>query len=167
MLLVLAGAILCGCATPRLPEESEPIVALMAARLSLARDVAWAKWNDGLPVRDPARENEVIQRLVRQGVAADLEEELVWRFARSQIDASCLEQEAWMKRWRQGEPLPAGDPPDLQILRSRLDRMSSLLLAEYAAAWNTPPAAARERLKKSVIDPRSAAVATSAFLLVK
>ncbi len=161
---MLSGAFLCACSTPPLPEESVPIVALMGERLSLARDAAWAKWAGGLPVRDPARENEVIGRLVRQGVAADLEEDLVWRFARAQIDASCLEQEAWMKRWRQGAPLPAGDPPDLEVLRSRLDRMSSFLLAEYAAAWNTPSVAAREHLKKSVIDPRSAAVAASAFI---
>lgn len=140
-----------------------PIVSLMSARLSLARDVAWAKRAGGLPVRDPAREAVVIGRLLRQGTSADLDEELVWRFARAQIEASCLEQESWMKRWQQGEPLPAGDPPALEDLRLRLDRMSSLLLAEYAAAWNTPAAAAKARLKASVINPRSAAVAASAF----
>jgi len=166
MLLAFAGVFLAACSTPPLPGQSEPIVSLMAARLSLARDVAWAKWSDGLPVRDPAREQEELGRLARQGVAADLDEGLVWRFARAQIDASSLEQEAWMNRWRKGEPLPSGDPPALADLRLRLDRMSSFLLAEYAAAWNTPAAAARARLKASVINPRSAEVATSAFVSV-
>lgn len=164
ILLVLAAVFLCACSTPPLPEESVPMVALMGQGLSLARDVAWVKWTAGLPVRDPAREEEAVKKLVRQGESADLEEGVVLRFVRAQMEASCLEQEAWMKRWREGEPLPAGDPPALEALRLRLDRMSMFLLAEYAGAWDTPPAAARARLKKSVIDPRSAAVAASAFV---
>lgn len=163
----LAGglvAIFAGCATPPLPEDSVPVVALMAERLSLAHDVAWAKWADGRPVRDPAREQLVLERLVRQGGAADIDEVLITRFVRAQIEASCLEQEAWMKRWAAGEPLPAGDPPTLDELRSRLDRLSALLVAEYAAAWNTPPAAARKSLSSGVVDPRSAATAATGFV---
>jgi chorismate mutase-like protein len=161
---LFAAVFFCACSTPPLPEESVPVVALMGERLSLARDVAWAKWTAGLPVRDPASEDEAVKKLVRQGESADLEEGVVLRFVRAQIEASYLEQEAWMKRWREGEPLPAGDPPALEALRLRLDRMSTFLLAEYAGAWETPPAAARARLKKSVIDPRSASVAASAFV---
>lgn len=161
---VLVAAFLSACSTPPLPEESGPMVALMAERLTLARDVAWAKWTAGLPIRDPARENEVVIKLGRQGEAADLEPALVYRLARAQIEASCLEQEAWMKKWRLGEPLPAGNPPELDALRLRLDRMSTLLLAEYAGAWSTPSAAVRARLKLSVVDPRSATAAAAAFV---
>lgn len=156
--------LLSSCATPPLPEESEPVVALMAGRLELARDVAWAKWADGLPVRDPAREAAVIEKLTRQGEVAGIDEPLVSRFIRAQIEASCLEQEAWMGKWRKGTPLPAGEPLALDILRKRIDRMSSLLLAEWAAAPNTPRSAARQRFLKSVTDPRSATVAASGFL---
>lgn len=165
--VALASALfLSACSSaPPLPESSEPVVAIMAQRLALARDVAWAKWVEGLPVRDPAREQELLQKLVRQGEAADMDEALVIRFVRAQIEASCLEQEAWMSRWKKGEPLPAGDPPALEDLRSRLDRMSSFLLAEYAAAWNTPTAAARARLEKIVINPRAASAAASGFVV--
>lgn len=163
-LLPLPMVFLSACSTPTLPEGSEPVVAIMAERLSLARDVAWAKHSDGLPVRDPAREQEILQKLVRQGEAADLDEGLVARFVRAQIEASCLEQEAWMARWKKGEPMPAGDPPDLEKLRARLDRLSSYLVAEYAAAWNTPASAARARLEKTAISPRAAAAAAAGFI---
>jgi|GEM_PF-2273908 len=160
----LLALFLTSCATPPLPEESEPVVSMMARRLELARDIAWAKWTEGLPVRDPARETAVIEKLTRQGEAAGIEEPLVSHFVRAQIEASCLEQEAWMKKWRKGTPLPAGEPPALDSLRKRLDQMSPLLLAEWAAAPATPRAAARQRLLKSVTDPRSATVAASGFL---
>jgi chorismate mutase len=162
--LLLVPLILSGCAgTTPLPEESEPVVAVMAERLKLARDVAWAKWADGLPVRDPAREAAVLDKLTRQGEAAGIDEPLVSRFVRAQIEASCLEQEAWMAKWRKGNPLPEGPPPALESLRTQIDRLSSLLLAEWAAAPTTPRAAARQRLLKSVVNPRSAAVAASGF----
>lgn len=163
-LLLFSIFFISACSTPPLPEGSEPVVAIMAERLAMARDVAWAKQADGLPVRDPAREQEILQKLVRQGEAADLDEGLVARFIRAQIEASCLEQEAWIGRWKQGEPMPAGDPPALEKLRSRLDRLSSFLVAEYAAAWNTPASAARARLEKTAINPRAAAAAASGFI---
>ena len=162
--LLVVPLLLAGCAgTPPLPEESEPVVAIMAERLELARDVAWAKWADGLPVRDPAREAAVLEKLTRQGEAAGIDEPLVSHFVRAQIEASCLEQEAWMAKWRKGTPLPAGSPPTLESLRTQIDHISSLLLAEWAAAPTTPRAAARQRLLKSVANPRSATVAASGF----
>lgn len=163
-IFVCLPLLLASCSTPPLPEESAPVVGLMAERLELAQDIAWAKWKDGLPVRDRARETAVLEKLVRQGEAAGIEEPLVSRFVRAQIEASCLEQEAWMNKWRRGNPLPAGEPPPLDTLRQRLDLMSPLLVAEWAAAIHTPRTAARQELLKSVINPRSATVAASGFL---
>ncbi|MFZ4774731.1 MAG: gamma subclass chorismate mutase AroQ [Terrimicrobiaceae bacterium] len=163
ILLLVCPLILTSCSTPPLPEESEPVVDLMAERLVLARDVAWAKWASGLPVRDPAREAIVVERLMRQGEIAGLEELSVLRFVKAQIEASCLEQESWMAKWGKDTPLPAGDPPALESLRQRLDRSSALLLAEWAGTPSTSPAAVRARLLPSVINPRSAAVAASGF----
>lgn len=164
-LLSLATLLYLGaCAAPPLPEESEPVVGLMADRLRLAQEVAWVKWENGLPIRDPARESAVVEKLTRQGERAGIDEALVVRFVRAQIEASCLEQEAWISKWRKGAPLPAGEPPSLESLRTRLDRMSTFLLAEWAAAPTTPRPAARERLLKSVLNPRSATVAASGFV---
>ena len=160
----LLSLLLVSCATPPLPEESEPVVALMAQRLELAHDIAWAKWAGGIAVRDPAREAAVIEKLTRQGEAAGIDEPLVSRFVRAQIEASCLEQEAWMEKWRKGTPPPAGEPPTLDSLRKQIDLMSPLLIAEWAAAITTPRAAAKQHLLKSVTNPRSATVAASGFL---
>ena len=157
---------LAACATvPPLPEDSEPVVTLMAERLELAREVAWAKQANGLPVRDPAREETVMARLTAQAEAAGIDSPLVAHFVRAQIEASCLEQETWMRKWRTGTPLPAGEPPTFDSLRSKIDRISALLLAEWAAAPETPPASARQRLLSSVANPRSAAVAASGFIV--
>ena len=164
MALLLCALLLAACSTPPLPEESEPVVGLMADRLRLAQEVAWVKWQNDLPVRDPARESAVLEKLTRQGERAGIDDVLVARFVIAQIEASCLEQEAWMSKWRRGEPLPAGEPPTLENLRARLDRISTFLLAEWAAAPTTPRAAARQRLLKSVINPRSAGVAASGFV---
>ncbi|MFA7344858.1 MAG: gamma subclass chorismate mutase AroQ [Terrimicrobiaceae bacterium] len=163
LLISLLALLLASCATPPLPEESQPVVGLMAERLELARDIAWAKWTDGLPVRDPVREVTVLEKLIRQGEAAGIEEPLVSHFVRAQIEASCLEQEAWMARWRKGTPLPTGEPPTLDNLRQQVDRLSSFLIAEWAAAITTPRAPARQRLLKSAINPRAATVAVSGF----
>jgi len=162
--LLLCTLLLAACATPPLPEESEPVVGLMADRLRLAQEVAWVKWLNGLSIRDPERESVILEKLTRQGEKAGIDEVLVARFVRAQIEASCLEQEAWMSKWRRGEPLPAGEPPTLENLRTRIDRVSTFLLAEWAAAPTSPAAAVRQRLLKSVLNPRSASVAASGFV---
>lgn len=125
-----------GCATtpPPLPEDAEPVVEWMARRLALAHDVAWAKWASGLPVRDPERERAVIARAVSQAEAAGLDPVAVGRFIGAQIEASCLQQEFWISQWRTGIGLPAGDPPTVESLRTRIDLATSRLVAEWAAA---------------------------------
>lgn len=163
-LAFLLPLLLASCSTVPLPVESEPVVGLMADRLELAHDVAWAKSAAGLPIRDRAQEAAVIDKLARQGEAAGIDSPLVIRFVRAQIEASCLEQEAWMRRWIKETPRPDGEPPDLDALRKQLTHISTYMLAEWAAAPTTPRAAARQRLLKVVIDPRSAAMAASGFV---
>lgn len=123
----------CASVPPPLPENAEPVVALMAQRLDLARDVAWVKWANNLPVRDPAREAAVLERTARQAEAADLNSAAALRFMRAQIEASCLQQEYWMRTWKNGTNLPPGEPPPLDTIRVRLDSISSRLFAEWAA----------------------------------
>lgn len=165
LILFFCVFFLAACATsPRLPEESGPVMGLMAERLRLAREVAWVKHQNSLPIHDPEQESAVTAKLVRQGERAGIEEALVLRFVRSQMEASRLEQEAWMSRWRKGEPLPDGEPPSLESLRTRLDRLSSLLLAEWAAAPTTPRTAAARYLLEFVQNPRSASIAASGFV---
>ena len=111
---------------------------LISERLALAKDVAHAKWAAGLPVRDRERENAVMARFVNLADAAGLDPGAAGRLIRAQMEASCLEQERWMNEWSNGANLPAGEPPDLDALRQQLDRLSSRLLAEWAAVEGIP-----------------------------
>lgn len=156
---------LSGCATPPLAEDAVPVVELMAARLDVARDVAWTKWAEGLPVRDPVREKAVVERFTARAEAAGFEPAPAARFIRAQIEASCLQQEWWMARWKAGESTPAGDPPTLERLRSRIDAISARLLAEWAAVETSPPAreAVRADLIRRGVSPAAAGAAAAAF----
>ncbi len=154
---------LSSCATVPLPENAEPLVDLMAERLDVARDVAWAKWAEGLPVRDPARERKLLERISAQAEMAGLEGLAAARFMRAQIEGSCLQQEYWMQKWRTGHGLPPGEPPTLDALRSRLDSLSARLIAEWAAMAETPmaPASVRDALIQRGITPAAATAASA------
>lgn len=154
---------LTSCATPPLPEDATHVVTLMSERLALAHDIAWVKWADGLPVRDPTRESAVLERTARQAEAADIEPALAVRLMRAQIEASNLQQEFWMASWRSGRGLPPGEPPTLASLRVRIDSLSARLVAEWAATplLIIPKASVRARLVADGATPSAAAAAAA------
>lgn len=167
ILACLALCLLAGCATTPLPEEGEPLVGAIVQRLSLAKDIAWAKWADGLPIRDAEREEAVLAKVEARAIASGMNETSARRFFRAQIEASCREQELWLKRWKAGESLPAGEPPSLGALRERVDRRTSLLLAEWAASESSPPPpdAVRARLIEQGFSPSAAAAASGGWTM--
>jgi len=164
-LLAPAAALvfLTSCATKPLPEDATHVVALMSQRLALAHDIAWAKWADGLPVRDPSREAAVLERAGRLAEAADIEPGLAVRLMRAQIEASNLQQEFWMTSWRTGSGLPPGEPPTLASLRIRIDSISSRLVAEWAATplLIIPKASVCARLVADGATPAAASAAAA------
>jgi len=170
ILAAIASLILCSCASnpPPLPENAEPVVDLMAQRLHLARDVAWTKRANNIPIRDTAREASVIERTARQAEANDLDSAKATRFIRAQIEASCLQQEYWLQIWKDGADLPPGEPPTLAEIRSRLDSSSARLFAEWAATdgLTIPLQAVKSRLVAAGVSP-AAAQAAAAGLAVK
>jgi len=153
---------LAGCATQPLPPDSVPLADVLSARLGMAKEVAWAKWADGLPVRDRVREDAVVTKFVAQAESAGLNGKSADRLIRAQIEASCIEQDYWTKSWRAGNGLPPGDPPALGALRQRLDRISFRLLAEWAAidGGPVPAAALKARLIQDGFTPSAARAAT-------
>ncbi|MDX2080975.1 MAG: gamma subclass chorismate mutase AroQ [Terrimicrobiaceae bacterium] len=168
---VLAGLavvfVLSGCATTPLPEDAGPVVGLMSERLAVSKDVAWTKWANNLPIRDPERERRLLERVSNQAEIAGLDGPTTSRFVRTQIEASCLQQEYWMQTWRNGQGLPAGDPPTLDQLRVRLDSLTSRLVAEWAATEGTPipTRAARDQLISEGASPAAASAAAAGLAI--
>ena len=101
-------------------------------RLQISRDVAWTKFKNHLPVRNPARESQLLDAMESRY----RNEPETWPqarlFLRSQIDASCLVQAACIRYWSRGGELPAYPPKNLQTdLRERLDLVTGQLLDNF------------------------------------
>lgn len=152
------------CATKPVPEDGEPLVSAMSQRLAMAAPVAWTKQANGWAVRDPAREQSVIDRAVNRAEMSGLDGPAVAAFLRAQIDASCLEQERWIRRWSAGEPTPPGEPPTIDELRRRIDSITARMIAEWAGVLsNLPRSAVRARLVADGFSPAAASAASRTF----
>ncbi len=133
---VLIACVVFGCAGRQRfsPAPAEiRIVELMAHRLEVAREVAWIKFENNAPVKDPRREAELLASLVAQGSQAGIPAPLVESFFGAQIRASRQVQSGLIFGWKRGRPLPAFPPRDLRRdIRPQLDRISADLLRELA-----------------------------------
>lgn len=131
--LFLAAALaLAGCVTrpeTTLPPAEAALVDAMAMRLAIAREVAWNKYVDGKPVRDPAREAVVLDAVTAQGGRSGLDAARVRAFFAAQIAASCAQQEKLIHLWRRGDPLPTYAPRPLAKIRVDIDAANAALIA--------------------------------------
>lgn len=131
----LAGLIM-GCGSDRSARGVDAALTALAAaidrRLLLAGDIAWSKYQSGSAVRDPAQEEAVLYTIHQQAAARGLDPLPVREFFQAQLAASRQWQQECMDRWKNGEPLPPGTPPDLAtVLRPRMD----VATAELLDAW--------------------------------
>jgi chorismate mutase len=113
-------------------EAMDDLLALMRQRLLTMHDVARCKWHAGLPIDDPKREQDVLDRVVAQGSAVGLEAGLVEKFFRAQMQAGKLVQQAdFDHRQKSGQPPPTGGP-NLKALRADIDVFNQKVLAALA-----------------------------------
>ncbi|MCI0457395.1 MAG: gamma subclass chorismate mutase AroQ [Gemmataceae bacterium] len=106
----------------------------MRDRLILMHDVARSKWNAGLPVRDPEREQALLGEMEEQGREHGLDPPFTRAFFAAQIDAARRLQEADFVRWRAEGHGAFADKPNLPALRQRIDGLNRELLPALAAA---------------------------------
>ncbi len=157
---------LAGCAAPSVilsPAETV-LVDAMARRLTIAREVAWNKYLDGKPVRDPRREAAVLDVVTVRGVRRGSDAEWVRGFFAAQIAASCAQQEKLIHLWRRGHPLPGCAPRPLAEIRADIDVANEELLdalAETAARPAGFRAEAERDLRRAGVAWRPARIATA------
>ena len=114
-------------------EERNTLATLIdasAQRLSLAKDVALAKWDSGAPVEDPARERHVIGAAIAAGRKSGLPVELLNRFFSAQIEANKVIQYALLADWQRQGKAPPHSPVNLaQNVRPQIDRIQAVLIS--------------------------------------
>lgn len=136
LLHLFTAVLLMGCADKRVAEivVGDPRVLalgdLMHERLAIADRVAWAKYQDTLPVLDAAREQKVLIQVVAAAKAQGVDPSLAERFFTAQILASRLRQEELIRIWSRGGTLPTFGPIDLgRDVRPMLDGLTGRMVA--------------------------------------
>lgn len=106
----------------------------LSTRLLIAREVAWTKYLSGAPVHDPARETEILAKLVARGRTLGLDAAFVEKVFASQLAASRQVQAELIEGWNAGAESPVGPPVELAMLRLRLDVVTDALLTCFPPA---------------------------------
>lgn len=91
--------------------------------------VAQAKWNRKLPIIDADREAKSLAKLVAEGTAAGIGEDVVREFFQAQFTASKLIQQQLFAQWQREQQPPFSAAPDLdQTIRPQIDKINQQLL---------------------------------------
>src|ERR1700753_123897 len=99
MMVVMAITTTCEGWAQTAGTQLQPLVETSARRLELAREVAFAKWDNGTAVEDPPREEHVIASAVTEGKTEGLDPAVVSRFFRAQIEANKAVQSSLLSTW--------------------------------------------------------------------
>jgi chorismate mutase len=112
-------------------DQLQPLVETSARRLSLAQEVAFAKWETGTAVEDPPREQRVIASAVSEGKTEGLDPAVVSRFFRAQIEANKVVQSSLLSTWHRVGKAPDHQTKDLATtIRPQLDEIQNQLIEE-------------------------------------
>jgi chorismate mutase len=135
----------------------------MATRLELSREVAWIKYRNLRPIRDPQREAEVINRMAALAASRGLDIETVRTFFAAQIAASCAEQESLIRGWSRGtRPLPSYLPRELQkSVRQEVDTINLALLDALSRPRTDLQRQTSLHLQRSGFSAKAAKLATA------
>jgi chorismate mutase len=121
-------------------------------RLALAREVAFVKWDDGAPVEDVTREQQVIDAAITAGREVELPAEFVRRFFSAQIEANKLIQYALLTKWQAEGEAPGHSGIDLaQTVRPQIDRIQAVLISALVNRTSSPSrASCRAQLAEAI-----------------
>jgi chorismate mutase len=135
VIAVVAMASACDGEAKTAVDQLQPLVETSARRLSVAREVAFAKWETGTAVEDPPREEHVIASAVSEGKKEGLDPAVVSRFFRAQIEANKVVQSSLLSTWHKAGKAPEHQTQDLATtIRPQLDKIQKQLIAELVTA---------------------------------
>ena len=111
---------------------------LAAQRVQIADKVAAAKYGTPSPIDDPAREQQIYDRVAAQAPALGLDPADAVAFFRAQIEANKLVQRGLYARWdAHPDEVPTTRPDLATEVRPVIDRLNTELLSELAATLPT------------------------------
>jgi chorismate mutase len=135
MFAVIAATSVCHGRAQTAVAQLQPLVETSARRLNLAREVAFAKWDNGAAVEDPPREEHVIASAVTEGKTEGLDPAVVSRFFRAQIEANKVVQSSLLSTWHKAGKAPDHQTKDLTTtIRPQLDEIQKQLIEELVSA---------------------------------
>ena len=127
------------CALPAAAQEHiDKLLNLMQQRLALAPTEAQVKWNNHLPVEDPVREQQLLEKAPESQRA----------FLQAQFEASKAIQQQCRQNWVSQHTSDFPSAPTLPEIRSRLDKVTGEMLQALEAA--RPELAQPELLEKAL-----------------
>jgi chorismate mutase len=119
--------------------QLDKLVELVVQRLSLAQDVAAAKYTSGNPIDDPIRELEILQLAARVLNGSGLCQRIGMQFFRDQIEANKVIQRELHHRWnRHPEEVPAANPDLAAEIRPKLDQLTKQIVEQFQCINKTP-----------------------------
>ncbi|MCM3301748.1 chorismate mutase [Streptomyces pseudogriseolus] len=107
-----------------------PLTGLIIERIQISDDVAASKFGTDSPIEDPVREAQVLDSVRKQAEAAGVDADTAVTFFRDQITASKIVQRGLFDRWTAHPEEAPTTRPDLGPIRSKLDQLTTALLAE-------------------------------------
>lgn len=124
------------------------LLGLMRERLLLMHEVARCKWNEGKPITDPNREQQLLAELEQRGLAYGLSRKHARNFMAAQMAAGKLVQQADFARWKGQGQGTFNNVRDLNTeLRPLIDDLSDRMLAQLA---KVAPVIDDEQMKASL-----------------
>lgn len=127
------------CALPAAAQQQiDKLLQLMQQRLALAPTVAQVKWNNHLPVEDPVREEQLLEKVPESERA----------FLRAQFEASKVIQQQCRRNWVSQHSPVFPSAPTLPEIRVQLDQVTGDMLQALEAA--RPELAQPELLEKAL-----------------
>jgi chorismate mutase-like protein len=110
-----------------------PLTDLVIQRLLVGDQVAAAKFGTGLPIDDPAREQQELAAVRQSALSLGISPDAAASFFQQQINASKVVQQGLFDRWTAHPDQAPTSRPDLGTIRTELDQLTTELLGQLVA----------------------------------